>query len=112
MSKELGYLLGTSYSGISVYEGSEAKAQKVMDWLVNPEGSIADNPAWGNPLHLLKFEPIDSDLDVIAELMIAEKLERDIDINITSVKVEYISIDEIKISISDTEGQISMNIPN
>lgn len=110
--KEFGYLLDKSPAGISVYKGGKARAQRVLNWLSHPVGTVADDPAWGNPLRSIHLEPQSDDLAIITEMIIIEKLPQDVpDLNIKRISIEYVSIDEIMLTIEDDKGQISMQLP-
>lgn len=110
--REFSYLLGLGTAGLKTYSDDEAMNERIREWLDNPMFSISDNPAWGHNLKQLRFEPQSLDLEALIELSITEKLPSDVkDLNIKSVRVEYVSIDEVSISISHNGGNFLDKLP-
>jgi hypothetical protein len=100
--KEYNWLMVSSPSeGVSTHDDGAAMAQRILEWLGTPEGSVADLPDWGNTLFTLKHEPTGVDLQVFAEMTIFEKLIKDVeDIDIRKVSVEFPDIDMAKVTIA------------
>ncbi|MFH1984773.1 MAG: hypothetical protein ABIL58_23275 [Pseudomonadota bacterium] len=109
---ELDYLLGRSpHEVVRIYEDTDAMEQRILEWLDTPEGSVADRPEWGHPLHAFKHEPNSDSLRVMAEMMIFEKLSADVvGIDIRSVSVEFSEIDMMVVSITHGTGFLDKRV--
>ena len=96
---------------VKTYEDGGAMGQRVLEWLATPEGTVADLPAWGNPLSSFKFEPDSPDLQVMAEMAIMEKITEDIEnIDILGVSVEFPEIDRVDLVIEYGEGFLETTV--
>lgn len=90
---------------IKTYDDEDALADRIMEWLETPQGTVADLPGWGHNLIAMKHEPLGVNLDVMAEMSIAMKMPRDIDsLIIDSVSVEFVEIDLCHITIKHRLG--------
>ena len=55
---ELDYLLELDTGGVKKYKGNDAMDSRINEWLDTPEGTVADDPSWGNPFRRFQFDPI------------------------------------------------------
>ncbi|MBF0121712.1 MAG: hypothetical protein HQK79_23020 [Desulfobacterales bacterium] len=103
---EKDHLLNLSFEGLKEYRGGDALNDRIYEWFETPQGTISDNPSWGNALWLLKHEPPSMTLNVAAEMIIVEKIAKDIeDLSVKGIQVEFLEIDLMKITISHRFGE-------
>jgi hypothetical protein len=98
-------------NAIQVYEDAEAMEQRIFEWFETPEGTMADKPEWGHNLGALKHEPPGDDLNAVAEMLIVEKMPKDIkDLVISGVKVSFTELDVCQITIAHSLGGFEQEI--
>jgi hypothetical protein len=98
--EEIDRNLSVDEGGLIAPADGMALAERVNEWLDTPEGDLIDLPGWGNRLSRLKFEPPSADLDVMAEMLILEKLPSDVaDISVVAASVQFAEIDRMTIEI-------------
>lgn len=109
---EFDYLMARAPSeGVRSYEDVEAMNQRVMEWLDTPDGTVADMPEWGHPFYAFKHEPDSPSLQVMAEMMVFEKLVADVvDIDLRSVSVEFPEIDRMMVAIVHGTGFLEKEV--
>lgn len=106
--EEFDHLLSGDPAGLAVHRDGEALTDRISEWLETPEGTIADIPWWGNRLMGLKHEPQGVNLQVFAEMMIAEKLPLDVkNLELSGVSVESVEIDRVNVVIACKVGKFS-----
>ena len=111
MLEEYDFLMEMDESGIIRYQNGQGISERIREWLATPEGTVADKPSWGNRLSALKFEPMGPDLNVLAEMMIAEKLPRDVrDISIKGILLEFSEIDLMYVYIDFGMGTFTEEV--
>jgi len=92
--EEYSFLMDIDESGLERMSDQQAMEERIREWLATPEGTVADKPGWGHRLSRLKFEPSGPDTNVMAEMLIAEKLSLDIkDMVLKGVLVDFKEID-------------------
>ena len=70
-----------------------------------------DLPAWGHTLYKLKHEPLGFNLNILAELLILEKLPKDIrNLNLRSVAVDFREIDLMFIRVEFSIGVFEQEV--
>ncbi len=98
--EEIDYMLGTDEGGLKTLSDEEALYNRILHWFDTPIGSIADNPSWGHPLLMLQHEPGGPDFEVMAEMLIMEKLPKDIkNLIVIGFRVEFLEIDLFNVVI-------------
>ena len=103
--EEINHLLDIGHEGLVTHSDAQAMNNNIHEWFCNPEGSIADEPAWGSNIAHFLFSSQTEDEAVFLEMAIAEKLSRDVrGINITGIKVEFVSIDSCSITVIHQYG--------
>ena len=92
--EEYSFIMELDESGVITVPDEHAMQERIYEWLATPEGTVADKPGWGHRLSRLKFEPSGPDTNVMAEMLIAEKLSLDIkDMVLKGVLVDFKEID-------------------
>lgn len=92
--EEYSFLIELDQSGVTQIPDAAAIGERIREWIATPEGSVSDLPGWGNQLARLKFEPTGIDRNVLAEMLITEKLPIDVkDMVLRGVLVEFKDID-------------------
>lgn len=87
------------------FEAGRAMSERIQEWLATPEGTVANNPSWGNRLARLKHEPIDANLEVQIEMLLARKIVIDIDnLQLLSIGVEARGIDLVFVTVVHQYG--------
>ena len=82
-----------------------AMSERIHEWLATPEGTVANNPSWGHGLARLKHEPIDVNLEVQIEMLLARKMVIDIDnLRLISIGVEARAIDLVFVTVTHQYG--------
>lgn len=98
--EEFDHLLSGNSAGIATMQDGNALEDRVQEWLETPEGSVSDLPWWGNRLSSIKHEPQGVNLQVMAEMMIAEKLPRDVrNLQMKGILVENMDIDMVRVVV-------------
>ena len=109
--EEFDHLMGVDNAGISQYTDEAALSERLREWLETPVGTVADMPGWGHPLSVLKFEPTGVNLNIMAEMLITEKLLRDIaNLQLASVAVAFAEIDLLTVNIDFALGALQENV--
>lgn len=109
---ELSYLLERSPSErIRTYEDADAMNQRILEWLETPEGTVADMPEWGHPLFKFKHEPDSPSIQVLAEMVIFNKLADDVTgIDLRAVSVTFPEIDLMDVAIVHGTGFLDTRV--
>lgn len=98
--EEFDHLLSGDPTGLAVHQDGSALEDRIQEWLETPEGTVADMPWWGNKLSSIKHEPQGVNLQVMSEMLIAEKLPSDIrNVQMKGVLVENMDIDMVKVVV-------------
>jgi len=109
--EELEHLMVMDDSGVSVHTDEAALNERLREWFETPMGTVADLPSWGHPLLMLKFEPPGVNLNIMAEMLITEKLPRDISsLQLRSVSVEFDEIDLLRVNIDYALGTLQESV--
>lgn len=98
-------------NAVQVYEDDEAMSQRICEWLETPEGTLLDKPGWGHNLATLKHEPPGDNLSVVAQMLIVEKMPKDISgLIINQVRVTFTELDVCVIEISHSLGDFEQEV--
>lgn len=100
-AREINRMLdATGAQEIEAFSDSDALEERIRDWLETPQGSVADQPEWGNTLSLYRHAPINNDLLISMEMDILTRLPADVDgVNIQGIRIQEEEIDTVRISI-------------
>ena len=109
---ELDHLLKASTNRhLKVYNGTNAMDERIHEWMETPQGTMADNPGWGNNLGKYKFEPPSVDLAVAVEMAIVRKLPQDIELlDIRGIKVSFPEIDRMDVTVLSQIGLFNSSV--
>ncbi len=99
--EELDHLVSLSPGeGVKRHADEQAIGDRIIEWLETPEGTVADMPSWGHILRPFKHEPAGTNLAVIIEMAIVEKMPKDIrDLVIGGIRVDFDEMDMARVSI-------------
>lgn len=90
---------------VATYYDADGLADRIYEWLETPMGTMANHPAWGNNLGPFKFDPQSLHLEVLMEMAIASKLEKDIKgLKLIGVSVDFMEIDLCRVVIRHQFG--------
>ena len=93
------------------YTGGRAMSERIQEWLATPEGTVANHPSWGHGLARLKHEPIDVNLEVQMEMLLARKMVIDIEnLQLVSIGVEAKGIDIVFVTVVHQYGVEQQNV--
>lgn len=108
---ELDYLLELDTGGAKKYKGNDAMDSRINEWLDTPEGTVADDPSWGNPFRRFQFDPISPFFEVEVQMAVAGKIRQDIpSLAMIGIAVESISNDLVLIYIRHQYGATSTKL--
>ena len=107
---EMQRFLNIGENGIeTLSDDLSAISETLTTWLSTPEGSRPGYPTWGHPLNALKFENIDVNLAVMAEILLLRKLTQDLpEITVRGITVTEGTIDSARLNIALPVGLLSV----
>lgn len=102
---ELDHFLAVDEAGLLEHEDGQALNNRVSEWLATPEGTVADNPAWGHNLRPFWHDPESPLLVIQIEMAIVRKLPRDVrDVYIHRIGVAFTHKDRCVVVIQHHLG--------
>ncbi|MDX5979546.1 hypothetical protein [Vreelandella alkaliphila] len=108
---ELDHFLGLNSSGIQEYVDGDALNNRIAEWLATPEGTVADNPAWGHNLRPFWHDPESPLLTIQLEMAVAKKLPIDVrDVTIRRIGVAFVDKDLCRVEIHHLLGMFQQSI--
>lgn len=108
---ELDHFLEVNESGLQEHVDSAALNNRIAEWMATPEGTVADNPAWGHNLRPFWHDPESTLLVLQLEMAIVSKLPRDVrDVTIRRVGVAFVENDQCIVEIHHMLGRLQLPI--
>ncbi|MGP9633786.1 hypothetical protein ACT3R7_12035 [Halomonas sp. AOP43-A1-21] len=108
---ELDHFLDMNESGIQEHVDGDALNNRIAEWMATPEGTVADNPAWGHNLRPFWHDPESPLLALQLEMAIVRKLPRDVrDVTVRRVGVAFIGKDLCNVEIHHMLGRFQQPI--
>lgn len=108
---ELDYKLEIDSHGLEVHKEGLAINNNIEEWLDTPEGTVANNPAWGHNLKPLQFEPDGEETSILIEMAISQKLPLDVrGLRIVAVRVYFPEFDKCQVVIQHQYGKFDKTV--
>ncbi len=112
MIDELEHNLAIGLNGIQQLSNEAGMNNRILEWLLTPEGTMPDKPRWGSPLRAYQFDTPSSRLAVEIELSLVRKMLTDIsDVTIRRIVVIIDEIDLLTLQIQHEYGIFRVGIP-
>ena len=108
---ELDHFLSLDEAGIREHEDGAALNNRLAEWLATPEGTVADNPAWGHNLRPFWHDPESPLLAMEMEMEVVRKLPRDVrDVRILRIGVTFHEKDYCIVEIQHQMGRFQQEL--